>query len=485
MDSITVTDVFGRRYQFRYYSALDFPPKTQSLSFTAISTIQASTFLERFPLYELQLLKGYLGRFQPNVIAIGPIRAVGYAMQDGKLQVYPYPEEDKNLDKKIAKVRSRLQMLLNQTLVAERAEALRIKQEFESKNPLQKVAARAGAMRDGVENIVDSLVGFWIDLLGITGSNSANMLLVGYLLQKGTKQNKEDAADFVEKHFATGDSYQQLVKALGFDPTKIDKEQVKTAIAHAKIIMDDEKSMAVIGQFLKEYVAAQHELELYEKVSEAIFGFILSALFAYFAGSALIAMAGKTLAQSKALRAIGAELAKLAELLEKRPKRKGKGGRRIKTKREERDDLFEELDSKNKGKYLRRKNVVYRSADEVNSSFPDGWEPPYKPGTRVTEFETTEDEIFVRVHGDGNKARSWMMRKEAIEGMSPAEIKSKYALPELPEFMSEVHVPRGSKIRTGTVNPLPNFDGVGGSTQYELLQRLPESSFKNTVSIGK
>jgi len=51
--------------------------------------------------------------------------------------------------------------------------------------------------------------------------------------------------------------------------------------------------------------------------------------------------------------------------------------------------------------------------------------------------------------------------------------------------MSEVHVPAGTKVRTGTVNPLPAFDGIGNSTQYELLQRLPESAFKNTVRLGQ
>lgn len=75
-------------------------------------------------------------------------------------------------------------------------------------------------------------------------------------------------------------------------------------------------------------------------------------------------------------------------------------------------------------------------------------------------------------------ARSWMMKAEAIQGLTAAQIKSKYALPELPKFVSEVHVPAGARIRTGTVNPV--FGGVGNATQYELLNRLPESAFRNT-----
>ena len=76
-------------------------------------------------------------------------------------------------------------------------------------------------------------------------------------------------------------------------------------------------------------------------------------------------------------------------------------------------------------------------------------------------------------------ARSWMMKREAIEGLTPQQIQSKYALPEVPTHMSDVYVPAGTRIRTGIVNPV--FDGVGNAIQYQLLDRLPTSAFRNTV----
>ncbi len=135
------------------------------------------------------------------------------------------------------------------------------------------------------------------------------------------------------------------------------------------------------------------------------------------------------------------------------------------------------------GKYSRRTNISYRDADDVNATFPSEWEPPYTPGTRVTEFTTTVDDVYVRVHGETNKARSWMMKRESVDGLTPQQIKSKYALPEIPTYVSEVHVPSGTRVRTGKVNPV--FDENGNATQYELLQRLPESVFKNTVRLEK
>ena len=62
--------------------------------------------------------------------------------------------------------------------------------------------------------------------------------------------------------------------------------------------------------------------------------------------------------------------------------------------------------------------MQHRSAEEANLEFKNkGWESPYQSGTRVTEYTTKSNEPFVRVHGDANQARSWMMKKEAIDGM--------------------------------------------------------------------
>lgn len=135
------------------------------------------------------------------------------------------------------------------------------------------------------------------------------------------------------------------------------------------------------------------------------------------------------------------------------------------------------------GKYFRRKDIYSRPAAEVNETFPSDWSPPYKPGTTVTEFTSTVDDAYVRVHRENNMARSWMMKREAIEGLTPEQIKSKYALPELPTHVSEVYVPAGTRIRSGTANSV--FGGTGNATQYELLQRLPTSAFKNTVKLNQ
>jgi filamentous hemagglutinin len=67
---------------------------------------------------------------------------------------------------------------------------------------------------------------------------------------------------------------------------------------------------------------------------------------------------------------------------------------------------------------------------------------------------------------------------EEIQGLSPLQIKNKFALPELPTHASDVYVPAGTHIRVGTVGSQEGW-GMGGGI-HELLERIPESAFKNT-----
>ncbi len=146
------------------------------------------------------------------------------------------------------------------------------------------------------------------------------------------------------------------------------------------------------------------------------------------------------------------------------------------------DDVFAELVAKYPELKF-GKDVVAKNAGEVNTPYIEkGWQPPYTVGTKVAEFTVTKEMKFVRVHGPDNKARSWMMREEDVAGLSPAQIKEKFALPDTPSFISQVNVPSGTKVRVGEVAPQDGW-GKGGATQFELLTRLPENAFVNTRTL--
>jgi hypothetical protein len=131
----------------------------------------------------------------------------------------------------------------------------------------------------------------------------------------------------------------------------------------------------------------------------------------------------------------------------------------------------------------RADDVVVRTADGVNAPFVSlDRRPPYTAGSEAVEFTTTETTRFVRVHGPDNMARSWMMQASDVQGLTAQQIKDKFALPELPTLISEVSVPNGTRVRVGEVAPQDGW-GAGGATQFELLERLPESAFQNTRGI--
>lgn len=128
------------------------------------------------------------------------------------------------------------------------------------------------------------------------------------------------------------------------------------------------------------------------------------------------------------------------------------------------------------------------SAEDVNKIFKDtmGYEPPYKPGTSVTEIQLTENATYVRVYDRVNSRMQggWVMKEEDIAGLTPQEIQNKFALPNIPKYICDVNLETGIRLRTGEVNPLFGFDG--GGQQYDLIiNGKSVGTFTNERIIGQ
>ncbi len=119
-----------------------------------------------------------------------------------------------------------------------------------------------------------------------------------------------------------------------------------------------------------------------------------------------------------------------------------------------------------------------KQAEAKKADDPTATRLPYDSMARAREVRLRSETKFVRVHVDGNQARSWMMRSDEIVGLTPAQIKDKFALPEIPKYVSDVNVPAGTRIRVGKVEGHPGW-GAGGGTQYELKDKLPKEAFTN------
>ncbi len=131
-------------------------------------------------------------------------------------------------------------------------------------------------------------------------------------------------------------------------------------------------------------------------------------------------------------------------------------------------------------KYTKR---IVISAEERNAAISGNYSnPPYKPGTPVVGFNTSESTQFVRVYGNGtNSVGKWIMRYSDIKGLTAAQIQEKFALPNLPTHYCYVNVPTGNTIYTGIVNE--NFGYAGEAIQFELGQAIDESCFGAGIAL--
>jgi hypothetical protein len=127
------------------------------------------------------------------------------------------------------------------------------------------------------------------------------------------------------------------------------------------------------------------------------------------------------------------------------------------------------------------------SADTVNASARlKGYDDPLIAGTNVVDVTATQSTHFVRVFSEGSKseqAGSWVMRADDVAGLTPSQIASKYSLPQIPDMITEVTIPAGTKMQVSVANNiLKGTNGGGGGVQFQLqipTRDLPPEWFTN------
>jgi hypothetical protein len=89
--------------------------------------------------------------------------------------------------------------------------------------------------------------------------------------------------------------------------------------------------------------------------------------------------------------------------------------------------------------------------------------------TRATPHKLAASpfQLLVRVHLKNNADRPWVMLRSEIEGLSPKQIKDKFSLPYLPEYVSDVDA-TGLEALTGITNRL--YGGTESAPQILLLE---------------
>ena len=140
--------------------------------------------------------------------------------------------------------------------------------------------------------------------------------------------------------------------------------------------------------------------------------------------------------------------------------------------------------------------VAKESADRLNINIlkdDPAFAPPYVPGTQAVVIATVKETQFVRVYLPGTRSNvigEWFMAESEIRGLTPAQIASKFALPQTPTHIVDVKVPKGQRLRMTVANDINIFpdksiggNGGGGGVQIQLLTKPKDPEyFKNWFS---
>ncbi|MBU4276361.1 MAG: autotransporter outer membrane beta-barrel domain-containing protein [Proteobacteria bacterium] len=107
---------------------------------------------------------------------------------------------------------------------------------------------------------------------------------------------------------------------------------------------------------------------------------------------------------------------------------------------------------------------------------------PFKQGSSVYEVKLSQPAWFVRYYANdptrlkGGAVGGWVMFASAVRGLSVAQVRSLFALPAMPNYVSSVVVPAGTTVRLGWAGPITGW-GTGGGEQFLMMDRISVDNY--------
>ena len=127
--------------------------------------------------------------------------------------------------------------------------------------------------------------------------------------------------------------------------------------------------------------------------------------------------------------------------------------------------------------HVDQSRTVTMTGDETNALLMRdyGFDKPAFPEGQtknVRKLTLKSDATFVRVYCETGNPPSfakgvWLMAADEIKGLTPAQIKDKFALPGMPSHVVEIKVEAGTEMISGACGKIEGW-GNGGGTQYFL-----------------
>ncbi|WP_163133180.1 hypothetical protein [Agarivorans sp. Alg241-V36] len=405
----------------------------------------------------------------------------------------------------IAATRAEITAVLSSIIAAERAEGAKIAAEYGELNALEKGASSIGSLLTGVGGAVGDAAEFTYNLieLGSMQGQLKRALNAGW-----DAYNVDDDKGWAES-FASNwrsEQHRAYVKALGFDPSSITKENLTEAYEIASFISDDSETQTVLLQFVKDFADAQHHTELTEMGGAAIFDIVLGAiLVALTGGAGTAAVAANTV---RHLDKLGGLFETLAKQLKKKAQFKTKSGRT--------GSKVEQQIAKPTGAQVptdagkqkpsnvashQRKRVNPGSFAEAESLLGDsrariidnsGYTPKYTQAEllEIAKAGNIDDKYIVRVlettHAgpdgylgkyDGEKIKYWSTTFDQLEDRDtdPRLMTAGVGIPYDPEKSYTLVIIDKAKAteKTGSYAMVPNYDNMANFSKTELKKKIP------------
>ncbi len=313
MAGYEIEDAQGNRYRISKGAGPDYPHPE---NIGAGSSLIASGLLQGMPFESLVAANDYF--WFDTLCRIpdcpgNPADALANAIASSHLTIEKVGTalavDDEEPDPR-AGLRVKIQQALTQIIAGERAEAAMYQRQMDQENILTKGLIYTGSFMEGIGSSAWGAV-VWAkevsDLINpvVIISNHAKAVQAGW--------ESEDFYATYSSNVAMAQK-RELVEALGFDPTSITEQQIDEAIAMTNLVLDDPSLRDMLYRFVKDYVEAQHAVEITNVAGSGAFEIILTIVLAAVTGGAgVIAAVGSKTALIRKFQKVGDLLSEFAK----------------------------------------------------------------------------------------------------------------------------------------------------------------------------
>ena len=190
-------------------------------------------------------------------------------------------------------LRVKIRQALAAIVVQEKAEAARHSTLLSGETPTNRAFIYGGAFLTGLWNAGTDFAQWLKEVNDVTNplQRSLRGIHSSFRALQRNSETGEDLLAVLEDEVLAAEK-RELVQVLGFDPTAITRAQFHRATEMADLIWEDPALQADIRQFVKDYVKAQHPIEITEFSGAAAFEVLFTILLAAVtAGTGLAASA--------------------------------------------------------------------------------------------------------------------------------------------------------------------------------------------------